>query len=187
MIASAGASRNMLGWRAGSIRSGPPLKRMKAGSLAASVTSATAFAPVPSVRSTAACLLTASRALASAVAGEDALSSTSSRSFFGPAFNRTPPRALISFTARRAPLEIEFAIHGSVLTGALTTTGTVSLSEPHPARARQINREMGPKRFTVRHDGGHTWDLEGFRMTARPAALAAMFLAALVFLVAGCG
>src|SRR3954452_65697 len=187
MIASAGASRNMLGWRAGSIRSGPPAKRMNAGSLAASVTSATVFAPVPSVSRAAACLLTASRALASAVAGEEALSSTSSRNFFGPALSRTPPRALISFTASRAPLEIEFAIHGSVLTGALTTIGTVFLSEPHPARARQINREMGPKRFTVRHDGGHTWDLEGFRMTARPAALAAMFLAVLVMLVAGCG
>ena len=61
----------------------------------------------------------------------------------GPAFNRTPPRALISFTASRAPLEIEFAIHGSVLTGALTTTGTVSLSDSATGERETDQQEDG--------------------------------------------
>src|SRR4051812_413620 len=186
MIASAGASRNMLGWRAGSIRSAPPAKRMKAGSLAASVTSATADAPVPSVSRTAAWRLTASRALASAVAGEEALSSTTSLSGLGPALSRTPPRRLVSSTARCAPFPIDVAIHGSVETGALTTTGTSS-PPPQPASATAVSK-TSPSRFTLRHDGGNTaWVLEGFSTTARPASLAALLFAVLALLVAACG
>src|SRR4051794_22796492 len=187
MIASAGASRNMLGWRAGSIRSAPPLKRMKAGSLAASVMSATADAPVPSVSRTAAWRLTASRAFASAVAGEDALSRTTSLSGLGPALSRIPPRRLISSTASCAPFLIDVAIHGSVETGALTTTGTSSPPPPQPASAT-IASKTSPSRFTLRHDGGNTaWVLEGFSMTAPPASLAALLFAVLALLVAACG
>ena len=84
MIASAGASRNSVGCACGSISSAPPSKRMNIGSLAGSVTPATLTAPVPSVSSAAALRSTASRALASAVAGEEALSSTTSLSCFLP-------------------------------------------------------------------------------------------------------
>ena len=143
MIASAGASRNSDGCACGSIRPAPPSKTMNVGSLAGSVTPATLTAPVPSVSSAAACRSTASRALASAVAGEEALSSTTSLSVFLPSLSCTPPSALISSTASCAPRSIEDAIQGSVDIGALTTTGTVSPSEPQPATMMRRMRTRG--------------------------------------------
>src|SRR4051812_32291604 len=189
MIASAGARRKTLGCRCGSISLAPPSKTMKAGMPARSVRSPIAVAPVPSVRSIAALRSTASRALASAVAGLPALSRTTSLSGCFAFLKVKPPRALSSSTACSAPLRIDVATHGSVETGALTTIVTVSLSSPHPAAVSTRTSMIRP----IRSIGPSSWrrnfgSLEGVSaLTVRPAALAAVLFAVLALVFSACG
>ena len=155
MIASAGASRNSVGWRCGSIRSAPPSKRMNTGSFAGSVTSATDVAPVPSVSSTAALRLDRLARVGQRGGGRGGVVEHDQLELLRPSpAISTPPSSLISSTASWAPRSIEPAIHGSVETGALTTTCTAVSSL---AAAGQREATSGDERRAASrsgHDGG---------------------------------
>jgi hypothetical protein len=85
----------------------------------------------------------------------------------------------MSSTASLAPRSIERAIHGSVDTGALTTTGTAS----PPEAVRPPQPETRPSASTARSPN-RSMSVIMAGIGARSASLAAVALAALV---AGCG
>ena len=110
----AGAIRNSVGIAFASVNDAPPSKVTKTGSLAGSVTAATAFAPTPSVISAIAPLLTASRAFAAAVWGEPPLSRTLTVSL-------RPLPAFTCWAASLAPFSRNSPTHGCAVSGAETT------------------------------------------------------------------